>query len=254
MDLDIEKVYFKRKKYSFFSGCDEVGRGPLAGPVVGATVTLLPQLLEENTKIKGMETILKPFLKLGVGDSKALSEKKRISILKGLSIEVSKLRPGKRQLFKGKGLEAFSYSIEEISPQEIDKVNIFQASLMAMKKSFLRTLNLNNEALKEFVKISGPGVLFVDGKYPPKGLDSIACVEPVIKGDSKVVLIAIASILAKEYRDHLMRNFDKLYPEYGLAKHKGYPTKAHYEALEKVGPSIIHRKTFKGVREFYEEY
>ncbi|MBG08660.1 MAG: ribonuclease HII [Halobacteriovoraceae bacterium] len=252
MELDIERVYFEDKKYSFFSGCDEVGRGPLAGPVVGATVTFFPHLLEKSAKVQEVEKILAPFLELGVGDSKSLTEKKRISILKCLGIEVSQLRPGKSLLFKGKGLEAFSYSIEEVSPLDIDKINIFQASLMAMKKSFLRSLNLKNEALTEFVNKSGRGVLFVDGKYPPKGIDSIACVEPVIKGDSKVVLIAIASILAKEYRDHLMRTFDKEYPGYGLAKHKGYPTKAHYEALEKIGPSIIHRKTFKGVKEFYE--
>ena len=252
MELHIEKTYFQNQKYSFFSGCDEVGRGPLAGPVVGATVTFFPHLLPESVKSQGIEKILGPFLELGVGDSKSLTEKKRISILKCLGIEVPQLKSGKRQLFKRKGLEAFSYSIEEVSPLEIDKINIFQASLVAMKKSFLRSLNFKNEVLEEFVENKGRGILFVDGKYPPKGLDSTTCVEPVIKGDSKVVLIAVASILAKEYRDHLMRTFDTEYPGYGLAKHKGYPTKAHYEALEKIGPSSIHRKTFKGVKEFYE--
>mgnify|MGYP001259910370 FL=1 len=252
MELHIEKVYFEDQKYSFFSGCDEVGRGPLAGPVVGATVTLFPHLLPKSVKSQGIEKVLEPFLELGVGDSKSLTEKKRISILNLLGIEVPKLKPSKRQVFTGKGLEAFTYCIEEVSPLEIDKVNIFQASLMAMKKSFLRSLIYENKALKDFVENHGRGVLFVDGKYPPKGLEAVAYSEPVIKGDSKVVLIAVASILAKEYRDHLMRRFDSEYPGYGLAKHKGYPTKAHYEALEKIGPSRIHRKTFKGVKEFYE--
>ena len=252
MELHIEKVYFEDQKYSFFSGCDEVGRGPLAGPVVGATVTLFPQFLPESIKSQGIEKVLEPFLELGVGDSKSLTEKKRISILNHLGVEVPKLKSGKRELFKGKGLEAFSYSIEEVSHNEIDKINIFQASLLAMKKSFLMSLSYKNKALKNFVESNGRGLLFVDGKYPLKGLEPVAFNEPVIKGDSKVILIAVASILAKEYRDNLMRTFDLEYPGYGLAKHKGYPTKSHYEALEKIGPSSIHRKTFKGVKEFYE--
>ena len=252
MDLRIEKTYFEEKNYSFISGCDEVGRGPLAGPVVGATVTYFPHLLEEGMRSKSARKILAPFLDLGVGDSKTLTEKKRISILNSLGIDIPQLKPGKVLSFPIKGLEAFSFSIEEVSPPKIDQLNIFQASLMAMKSSFLKSLSLTSEALEEFVAKEGQGVLFVDGKFPPQGLEPFACVEPVIKGDSKVVLIAVASILAKEYRDHLMRKLDIKYPGYGLAKHKGYPTKAHYEALEKIGPSIIHRKTFKGVKEFYD--
>ena len=96
------------------------------------------------------------------------------------------------------------------------------------------------------------GVLFVDGKHAPKGLYSKTQVETVIKGDSRVVLIAVASILAKEYRDHLMQKLDLKFPGYGLGKHKGYPTKSQYEALETICPSQL-KETFKGVKEFYED-
>ena len=114
-------------------------RGPLAGPVVGATVTCFLNQLPKSIREKGVEGILAPFLDLGVGDSKSLSEKKRGIILKGLGLSLSSLKPGKTLSFPLTGLEAFSFSIEEVSPLEIDKVNIFQASLTAMKNSFLVT-------------------------------------------------------------------------------------------------------------------
>ena len=145
MELHIEKTYFQNQKYSFFSGCDEVGRGPLAGPVVGATVTFFPHLLPESVQSQGIEKILGPFLELGVGDSKSLTEKKRISILKCLGIEVPQLKSGKRQLFKGKSLEAFSYSIS--APGGVSITALITLSVSILKLSSNHLLFIANSAL-----------------------------------------------------------------------------------------------------------
>lgn len=175
-------------------GVDEAGRGPLAGPVVAAAVIL------QN---KGT-----PFPKLK--DSKALSEKGRrylSSILR----------------------EKVLWSIGEASAEEIDALNILQATLLAMKRAI--------EGLPVV-----PDKVLVDGLFVPKV--AVSC-EAVVRGDTSEPEIMAASILAKTYRDDLMVQWAQVYPQYGFERHKGYPTKAHQEALKKWGPSPIHRKSFR---------
>jgi len=145
------------------------------------------------------------------------------------------LTPKKRSYFYEKIFEyAVSIGIGIIDPVEIDRINILQASLLSMKMSV--------DSL--FPK---PDYLLIDGKFPiPSDVDQ----EPIVKGDSLSVSIAAASIIAKETRDRLMEKYDLDYPDYGFAKHKGYPTRAHKEAIRKYGCCPIHRRSFKGVKEF----
>ena len=241
----LELPYLKNFHHCFLAGCDEVGRGPLAGPVVGACVTFSPETSEEGEKGKEVFSFLR---QLGVQDSKALTQKKRLALLEKLGIDVKKLKSKKNFTFPLEEMKNFRFAIEQVSPADIDKINIFQASLLTMKRAFFYSID------KDAIKKEGQdrGLLFVDGKFSPSGLDPYAEVAPVIKGDSKVVLIALASIIAKEYRDYLMDEWEKHYPGYGLSQHKGYPTKLHLQAIKEIGPSPIHRKTFKGVKEFYE--
>jgi len=178
------------------AGTDEVGRGPLAGPVVAAAVILDPANPIE-----------------GLADSKKLSEKKR----EALFDEITE--------------KALSWSITRASVEEIDQINILHASLLAMRRSI------------EQLSIS-PEYVLVDGNRCPK--IAIAC-EAVVKGDSRVACISAASILAKVSRDREMVALDELYPGYGLAKHKGYPTKFHLEALKTLGVNELYRKSFKPV-------
>ena len=174
-------------------GCDEAGRGPLAGPVCAAAVILPRGLVLE-----------------GLNDSKKLSEKKR------------------ERLFDLIKEEAVSYAICMIEPDEIDRINILNASLLAMKRA--------SEALSV-----APKRILIDGNTT-RGFDDTALA--VVKGDARSPNIAAASVLAKVTRDRYMVQADALYPGYGFAVHKGYPTKAHYEALRALGPSPIHRVTF----------
>ena len=179
------------------AGVDEVGRGPLAGPVVAAAVILDPD---------------KPIL--GLADSKKLSEKKREALYDII------LR------------DALSYSIARAEAVEIDEINIFQASLLAMQRAV--------EGLS--VK---PEKVLVDGTHCPK----IAYpAEAIIKGDQKVQAISAASIIAKVTRDREMVLLDKQFPEYGFAKHKGYPTKVHMQALVEHGATELHRRSFGPVK------
>jgi len=177
-------------------GTDEVGRGPLAGPVVAAAVILDPE---------------KPIA--GLADSKKLSEKKR------------------EALFDEIKEKAIAWSIARASVEEIDQINILHASLLAMKRSI------------EQLSVS-PEYVLVDGNYCPK--IAFPC-EAVIKGDSRVACISAASILAKVSRDREMTALDERYPGYGLARHKGYPTKFHLEALKELGVNELYRKSFKPV-------
>ena len=181
------------------AGTDEAGRGPLAGNVVAAAVILNPE-----------EPIY------GLDDSKKLSEKKR----QLLNDEIK--------------LKALSWSVVSISPQQIDEMNILQASLFAMKTA---AENLDTP----------PDHVFVDGNktLPDCFCDNTA----IIKGDSRVAEISAASILAKVERDAQMLALHKQYPEYGFDKHKGYPTKAHREILSSIGPCPEHRRSYAPVRE-----
>lgn len=184
------------------AGCDEVGRGPLAGDVVAAAVILDPA---------------KPIL--GLDDSKKLTEKKR------------------EQLFEQIQANAKSWSIARASVAEIDSLNILQASLLAMTRA---VSGLHIE----------PEHVLVDGNKLPKWKYSA---EAVVKGDSRVAAISAASILAKVTRDREMIALDKLYPGYGFADHKGYPTKVHMDALARLGITPIHRLSYAPVRAKIEQ-
>lgn len=180
-------------------GVDEAGRGPLAGPVCAAAVMLPP----------GLEIP-------GLNDSKKLTDKKR------------------RELYDVIVEQAVSYGITFASEQEIDEINILQATFLAMERA-MQTLSPQ------------PQLALIDGN---RAKDFGLPVRTIVKGDSLSASIAAASILAKVTRDRLMEEYDAQYPQYGFAVHKGYGTKRHYEALREFGPSPIHRKTF--LKKFYE--
>lgn len=179
-------------------GVDEAGRGPLAGPVSAAAV-----ILDPDNPIPGLN------------DSKKLSEKQR-----------ERLAPLIRE-------RALAWAVAYASVEEIDRLNILQATLLAMQRA-VQALAIQ------------PQRVLVDGLYCPQtGIPS----EAIVKGDSKVAAISAASILAKTDRDALMLQLDAQYPQYGFAIHKGYPTAAHLAALREHGISPVHRKSFKPVRE-----
>ena len=218
MDLEFFNTYDE------LIGCDEVGRGPIAGPVNGCAV-----------KITKLNSGLINFLEsLGVTDSKKLTTKKRLIILEKLSIDLKNLNIHEEYTIKLSEGE-FSFIIGEHSPKDIDKMNILQASLSCMK-------NASEPLIEKKSKI------LIDGNktFVIENVD----IEAIVKGDSKSTVIALASIIAKEYRDLLMQKFDIQYPGYGLARHAGYPTKAHKEAVVNLGVTPIHRKSFKGVKEY----
>lgn len=181
-------------------GVDEAGRGPLAGPVCAAAV-----ILPEHLQIPGLN------------DSKKLTDKKR------------------RELFPVIQEQAIAYGIGLASEQEIDEINILQATFLAMRRA-LEQLTVR------------PEIALIDGN---RETDFGLPVKTVVKGDSLSANIAAASILAKVTRDNLMMELAQQYPEYGFEIHKGYGTKAHYEALRTYGPCPIHRKTF--LKKFYGE-
>jgi len=179
-------------------GVDEAGRGPLAGPVYAAAV-----ILDEKRPIAGL------------GDSKKLSESKR----NRLAVEIR--------------LHAEAWAIATATADEIDEINILQASLLAMKRA-IEKLPLR------------PHEVLVDGLYcPDTGISSRA----IVKGDCSVAAISAASILAKTARDSAMLQLHERYPQYGFDAHKGYPTAAHLAALKLHGVSPEHRKSFRPVRE-----
>jgi ribonuclease HII len=182
---------------TLLAGVDEVGRGPLAGPVLAAAVILDPA---------------HPILALA--DSKNLTPKRREILA---------------QQIKG---EALAWSLGRAEVEEIDSINILQASLLAMKRA-VEGLSLQ------------PEQVLVDGNRCP---DLSYPVEAVVGGDSTVPVISAASIIAKVARDLEMVEMDAKYPGYGLAKHKGYPTKMHIEALQRLGVTPIHRRSFGPVR------
>ena len=181
------------KDYQYICGVDEAGRGPLCGPVAAAAV-----IMPKDSRIEG------------VNDSKKLTEKKREVLYE--------------QIIK----EAIAYHVCLIDNEEIDEINILNATLKAMETA------INSLSVKaDFALIDG---------NRNKGITTPN--QMVVKGDSKSYSIACASILAKVTRDRLMEEYDEKYPEYGFLKHKGSGTKAHYEAIEKYGITPIHRKTF----------
>ena len=183
------------------AGVDEAGRGPLAGPVVAAAV-----ILDPDKPIEGLR------------DSKKLTA----AVREKLAAEIK--------------AKALSWSIAHASVEEIDALNILEATMLAMKRAIL---GLRLE----------PNLILVDGNRIPKMNRRI---NAVVKGDDKIAAISAASILAKTTRDGWMVELDSRYPEYGFAKHKGYGTPEHLAALEKYGPLPAHRKTFAPVKKVIE--
>ena len=199
MDLWFFEKKATEKGFKTVAGIDEAGRGPLAGPVVSAAVILPPN-----------------FSIVDVTDSKKLSAKKRALLYDGIYEQ------------------AISVGIGIVDAVEIDRINILQASLLAMS---MATLNLTPQ----------PDCLLIDG---PFRISSHLSQKPIAKGDTLSVSIAAASIVAKVTRDRLMEKYHEYYPQFEFYKHKGYPTRAHKEAIREFGYCPIHRKTFKGVKEF----
>lgn len=216
----MDKKYFLN--FDSLIGVDEVGRGPIAGPVVACGV-----LISSYNK-----NALNDLKKLNITDSKKLSEKKRELILRELDIDPNKIKMNTKYLCKTQNGE-FEFYLHLKTPAHIDKVNILQASLQAMKECSDKLSKGNSHTL-------------IDGN---KVFQSESC-EAVIKGDSKSLVIGMASIIAKQYRDELMKRYSKKYPGYGLERHAGYPTKAHKQAVMDLGITPIHRKSFGGVKEW----
>ena len=180
-------------------GIDEAGRGPLCGPVFASAVILDSDLIINN-----------------LTDSKKLSEKNRNILYDEI---------------KSKAIE---YSYATASVEEIDKINILQASLLAMKRAF------NLLSIK-------PDFVYIDGMYCPD--IKILPMEAIIRGDSLIQAISAASVIAKVERDKYMLELDKEYPQYNLKKHKGYPTKEHIRLVGQFGVSEIYRQSFKPIKE-----
>lgn len=185
--------------FARIAGVDEAGRGPLAGPVVASAVVLPPS-----------------FNVPGVDDSKKISVKKRESLYEAILTEAADV---------GVGI---------VDADEIDRINILQASLLAMAK-----------AVDSITP--APDYLLIDGTFQ---IDTLLPQKTIPKGDGLSISIAAASIIAKVTRDRLMEKYHRLYPAYNFLKHKGYPTKAHREAIKEHGCCPIHRKTFKGAKEY----
>lgn len=226
----IESEYIS-KSDTFIAGTDEVGRGPLAGPVVGGCV-----LIQGN--LNNLNDLSKFLREMGVTDSKKLTDLKRKKILDKLSISFEKGMYCKIRLCKLN----VHISVVEKSPRDIEKFNILQASLISMKNALDTCLkNVNRKIIKGSILIDGNKVF-----EAPLGQKCF----PVIKGDSKSVVIGLASIAAKVYRDDLMTKLSKKYPNYGFEKNAGYPTQFHRDAIESHGITPVHRKSFRGVKEF----
>mgnify|MGYP004504774533 CR=1 FL=1 len=194
IELKKQEKELENKGFKYICGIDEAGRGPLAGPVVVASV-----IMPEDSMIEG------------VNDSKKISEKKREKLYDQI-IE-----------------EAICYGVGIIGQDEIDEINILNATKKGLTMS-----------LKELT--TKPDLIIVDALTH---IDTMGIpYESIIKGDAKCYSIAAASIIAKVTRDRIMREWDKVYPEYGFERHKGYGTAAHIAAIKEYGPCPIHRETF----------
>lgn len=202
LNFDIESKIFS-KDFKIVAGVDEAGRGPLAGPVVAACVC-----------VPCGHTINSENLKL-INDSKKMSPKQRES------------------LFETIKKEKLEFGIGVCDNTTIDKINILQATFLAMKKAIGL---INNK----------PDFIIVDGNFVIPNLSTKQ--QAIIKADEKIFSVAAASILAKVTRDRLMLDFHKKFPQYGFDQHKGYGTKLHFEKLKKHGPSPIHRLSFKPIK------
>jgi ribonuclease HII len=200
-ELRRPEIELMDKGYSLIAGVDEVGRGPLAGPVVAAAC-----IFDRDVDI------------VGIDDSKKLSEKKR------------------EQFFDEIKDKALAYGIGEASCEVIDEINILEATKLAMKRAIDEADKMLESKGRDRIQI----VIFDAVKINDLKKEQMS----VIKGDQTYFSVAAASILAKVTRDNLMKEYDKVYPEYGFASNKGYGTKAQYEGIKKAGITEIHRKSF----------
>lgn len=184
------------------AGADEAGRGPLVGNVVAAAV-----ILDQNQPIEGL------------ADSKKLSARRR----EQLADEI-------RQ-------KAMAWAVVSVSPADIDRINILQASMLAMK-----------QAVEQLT--TAPDHVFIDGNRCP---DMLCPATAIVRGDARVAEISAASILAKVERDEQMQALHAIFPQYGFDKHKGYPTKAHMAALAEHGPCPEHRRSYAPVKKYFDD-
>ncbi len=216
-NLNEEKKLW-RKRYKLVAGLDEAGRGALAGPVVAAAVLLNSKFKIQNSKLQ--------FKIKNLRDSKKLSPQKREKFYKILT--------------KNPSIE---WAVGVVSEKVIDKINILEATKLAMEKAIKKIQNskCKNQNNKPKFKIN---CLILDGKMK---LDLPIFQKSIIKADEKVFSCAAASIIAKVTRDRIMMRYHKEYPQYGFDKHKGYPTKYHFKMLKKYGHSKLHRKSFRPV-------
>ena len=223
-NLKEEKKLWK-KGFKRVAGLDEAGRGPLAGPVVAATVItdsrIFTNMVTNDTNKHSRKLVPKFVDFRDVKDSKQLTPKKRERLFKFL--------------IKNPAIE---WRIGKVSEKVIDKINIFQATKLAMQKA------ITNLKIK-------PDFLILDGNFK---IHSRISQKSIIKADQKVFSCSAASIIAKVTRDRIMEKYHKKYPKYGFKKHKGYPTKFHFKMLKKYGPCRIHRKTFWPVKLYYSVY
>lgn len=187
---------YRRRGFRWIAGVDEAGRGPLAGPVVAA-VCLIPPAVELS----------------GIRDSKQLTEKSREKLFWEI-------------------IKRSVVSVGVVDEREIDRINILQASLLAMKQAVMGLPRT-------------PDILFIDGNFP---IDLPIEQKPVVGGDRKLISVGAASIVAKVTRDAIMKEMDHVYPDYGFKKHKGYPTPDHLELLQRLGPCPVHRTSFQPVQ------
>jgi len=216
MNLNLERRLWQ-KGFKRVAGLDEAGRGPLAGPVVAAAVSIIANCKLKVKSVRSSssrcDSIIEDFKDLK--DSKKLSPKKREEFYK-----ILKKNP------------AIKWGMGKVSEKVIDKINILEATKLAMKKA---VKNLGRK----------PDFLILDGNFK---INSNIPQKPIVKGDEKVFSCAAASVIAKVTRDRIMQSYHKKFPRYCFNKHKGYPTKLHLKMLRKYGPCKIHRMTFGPVR------
>ena len=188
-------------------GADEAGRGCLAGPAVaGAVMLLFPQKFQDSKQIP----------------------------------------PRQREIFAASIKKSHIFGIGLATVQEIDRMNIHQACLLAMRRAVEKAMRRAAETLG-----AKTALLLIDGMFTIKSLPQFPQTA-LVKGDQRAAPVMAAGIMAKTERDRLLGLYGRKYPEYGFEKHKGYPTKQHKEAIKKHGPCPLHRKSFSGVREYYE--
>jgi len=217
MNLKTEKFYW-RKGYRVVIGLDEAGRGPLAGPVFAAAVVI-------NSKINKKNKNFRDILKIA-RDSKQLSVIKREKIVKLL-----------------KNCPEIMFSYASVNEKIIDKINIEQASFLAMRKC-IKKLKNKHHLLPDILLIDGNRRMTVSKHYSQYQQRTI------VKGDDKIFSIALASIIAKVKRDKKMIALSKKYPQYKFDIHKGYPTKLHRHLIKKYGPAKIHRKSYQPIKQY----